>query len=255
MSSKNKLNNLNHKFYESIHDFFSNSRNYMWSGWDKINFEKINSSTKKHIRVLDLACGNARFALLLQKKLQHKTIHYTGIDFSESLLQKAKETLKTTSTEHDLLELDLLNSSFYKKFEPFTFDIIAIMGFMHHIPSRKQRIVFLQNTQKLLNKDGFIIITFWQFKNHPRLKNKIIDPKTSKSKEILSYLNIEAEELKKDDFILSWNRGKTSYRYCHHYTREEIKSLLDLSKLRLDYEFFSDSKEQNGNLYTILKHK
>ncbi len=49
------------KLYDELATDFSNSRAYPWNGWAKVK-EYIEESQKKPFSVLDLGCGNGRFA-------------------------------------------------------------------------------------------------------------------------------------------------------------------------------------------------
>ena len=64
------LNQLNRDFYYRVADDFSESRQYYWPGWQKIPlFFKKNQQNAKKIQVLDVGCGNARFAKFLKKNI------------------------------------------------------------------------------------------------------------------------------------------------------------------------------------------
>jgi 2-polyprenyl-3-methyl-5-hydroxy-6-metoxy-1,4-benzoquinol methylase len=85
-----KLNQLNNKFYQSVADDFSESRQYFWQGWEKIT-EYLEKNHRK-IKILDIACGNARFAQFLKEKKVDFT--YSGLDNSQQLIKIARETIK-----------------------------------------------------------------------------------------------------------------------------------------------------------------
>ena len=104
-----KLNALNADFYESIAVEFSNSRSYPWKGWNKV-LDHI--PIKKNLKVLDIGCGNGRFALFMQE-LYSGTFSYYGIDSDKKLLSIANSAVKTNETciFTDFHNLDIINKS------------------------------------------------------------------------------------------------------------------------------------------------
>jgi 2-polyprenyl-3-methyl-5-hydroxy-6-metoxy-1,4-benzoquinol methylase len=226
-----KLINLNHSFYNSHSKDFSGSRNYNWEG-----FEKLSKYLFEDMQILDVGCGNARFARFLNTKFNK--FKYLGIDNSEKLLDIARAN-NYPNTEVSNMELlqDFDISDLNLKY-----DLIVALGVMHHIPSQELRIEFINNLVSLLSKDSKLVLSFWNFQDKID-KNKFINP---------SKVGIDASELEEGDYILTWERGELGYRYAHLYSEKEILNLTAETGLKKVENFKSDSKNGKGNNYIVL---
>lgn len=236
-----KLNDLNAKFYQAIAESFSDSRKHSWKGWDKLILHiKMVIKNKQNLKVLDLGCGNGRFAEFLISKFPNTKFNYLGIDNNINLLKIAKKKLaeNNLNLKTDFKQIDLLENNLASE----KYDLIVAFGLMHHIASFDLRIQFLKDIKSKLNSGGLLIITCWQFGKSKRLISKQIDP---------NLININKNNLETNDYILDWQRGKTAYRYCHNFTDSEIEELIKESNLKLVTSFDADGKE-NLNKYLVL---
>ncbi|MEN8253328.1 MAG: class I SAM-dependent methyltransferase [Patescibacteria group bacterium] len=244
------LNNLNTKFYQAVADSFSDSRNSAWQGWEKL-IPQLSSLfiSHKSPKVLDLGCGNARFAEFLIQKFPKLKINYFGLDSNADLLKIAEEKLinhnsciRSQFQQVDLVS-ELLNDNFKNRLKSENYDLVVAFGLMHHLPSFEIRVKLLKLLADLLPKNSYLIIAFWQFHKSERLMRKVVNP---------GLVKINKKELEKNDFILDWQRGKTAHRYCHSFTDEEIEKLVEESGLQLASSFNADGKE-NLNRYAVLR--
>jgi tRNA (uracil-5-)-methyltransferase TRM9 len=187
---------INKNFYSHINEEFSNTRQYPWKGWDLILQEL---DLKNNLKILDLGCGNGRFYEQLKNKLTTK-FEYTGVDTDKGLLDIAKS--KYNEGQFKLVDIftDLLTIE-------DKYDMVLGFGITHHIPEKNFRREWFENISTLLNKDGYLILSFWNF----------LDKKSL----------IKATELEENDYWLGWN-NKEVKRYCHYYTKEELN---DINKL------------------------
>ncbi len=243
----NRLNQLNKKFYQTTADKFADSRQYFWQGWSKLLPEIKKLAKKKgRIKVLDLGCGNGRFAQFLEKN--ETKFEYVGVDNNQALLDRAKDNLNSLEINFKLKKMDLvkllntdqLKSSFEQKC-----DLIVLFGVIHHIPSFDLRSELISQLSQLLSKNGLLVVTAWQFAAKERFQQRTVNP---------HQLELNPEQLEKNDFILDWRRGETAYRYCHYLTQAEMEQILDnLNQLNLHHQFYTDGKSQNLNLYFILQ--
>jgi 2-polyprenyl-3-methyl-5-hydroxy-6-metoxy-1,4-benzoquinol methylase len=254
-----KLNQLNHDFYQKTAADFSDSRNYYWQGWEEI-LEFFNGG-----EVLDIACGNARFALFLNEKSDNN-FNYLGLDNSENLLKLAKNSIEKKGVTAELKNFDLVDN-FLKNSEinyPTNkrFKLIVSFGLTHHLASKKLRQEFLKSIEKIMENDGVAMISNWQFaedkdrfeKNSLNLKKINTNSKTNifqknKLKNLLT-------KLEENDFLLDWRRGTAkdkAFRYCHFLDEKEMKELVEETSLKIVKSFFADGKSGKLNQYFILK--
>lgn len=233
-----QLNQLNQKFYGQIAKDFDQTRQQPWSGWQQL-LPLIEKSFPEELRVLDVGCGNGRFANFLQQSLPNHQVEYFGIDSSEELLSKAKEqTLLSTAkfAYHDLLHVDLATLD-------QSFDLIVMFGVLHHIPSFELRQQLLLQLSKVLSPNGLLVFTAWQFDTLPNILER--------SKLLAAKHQIETTDLEPNDFLLDWQRGSHAIRYCHLTSDEELTQLTEPLQLQKVKSYFADGKNQHTNLYWV----
>ena len=252
-----QLNQLNRHFYQNIAADFAASRNYSWQGWEKL----IKFLPQKKLEVLDIACGNARWADFLSEK--EVTCAYLGLDNSAELLNFAKKDLKLINFDliANYLENETINWPVKNKF-----DLVVAFGLSHHLPSQKLRQDFIRSLAALVKPDGLIVLSNWQFAREERFKKNILNiEKIKKNKKINIFQRFKLKKLlknlEKDDYLLDWRRWQKNkarpavYRYCHFLSEKEMKELIKNSSLKLLDSFFADGKSRSLNQYFLLKKK
>jgi cyclopropane fatty-acyl-phospholipid synthase-like methyltransferase len=212
--------------YQNYAKDFSNSRNFYWKGWERI-LSYINSS--KPIRVLDLGAGNGRFLKFL-KDNQVSVQEYVAVDNSKEMLDLAKENLSELNISQTFI-LQNLEEEWIDAISG-EFDLIVAFGVFHHLKSEESRANLFKFTRHLLSPEGTAVITAWQFKNLKNFKSKII------------------RQIGEEDFILSF--GENAKRFCHNFTIEEQKNILQQNKIRLKDEFESDGAGGKLNRYFLF---
>ena len=262
-----QLNQLNKNFYQIVADDFSDSRQYSWQGWQKIpKFLEKNLKKSKKIKVLDIACGNARFAQFLQK--EKFDFDYFALDNSQKLIDIAQETLNKENITSKLFNFDLIDNYLDNKkiIWPVDekFDLIVAFGLTHHLPSHELRLKFLKNLKNLLTQDGLLIISNWQFANDQRFQKNILNWQKIKKNQKLNIfqklrLKTLLKKLEKNDFFLDWRKSKEkelikpAIRYCHFINEKESLSLSQKSGYKIIKTFFADGKSAQLNQYFVLK--
>lgn len=226
-----KLINLNNDFYNNHTKSFSDSRNYNWEG-----FEKLSKYFFEDMSILDIGCGNARFSCFINAKLNK--FNYLGVDNSEELLDVARSSNYPNTK---LLNMEFLQDFRKSAFNP-DYDLIIALGVMHHIPSHKLRIEFINNLTSLLSNNSKLVLSFWNFQDKIE-KKKFVNP---------SLIGIDESELDEGDYILKWERGEIGYRYAHLYSEQEILNFISEAGLQIVESFKSDSKSGEGNFYYVL---
>lgn len=244
------FNNLNQKFYNAIATDFDQSRQFFWEGWENLDLK--NWENKKN-KVLDLACGNGRFAeFLLKKGLK---IDYLGLDFNQDLLNFAQKNnaLKNISQENkiEFLQADLLEN--WQENITKNFDLIVSFGFLHHIPNYKKRLDFFRKTAEILGKNDnqenkkMAVFTTWNFLKNKNLSQRIVAKNGEKYADFI---------LQENDFILDWQRGnhtQNTHRFCHFYSEKELKILCEQASLKIIKHFQADGKNADNDYWVLAK--
>ena len=232
MNSKlyNKIIKINSHFYNSIASDFSCSRNFPWKGWN-VALSKINLTKVKNLNVLDLGCGNARFLAFLYKNIHSHTFEYLGIDNCAYLLKIAIS--KNQNLNPKFIKADIFNIGNLPKNK---FNLVVAFGVTHHIPELEHRKKWFRALATLVEKGGYLIVSFWSPNSA-----KLIKP------------NIAG--LGAGDYLMGW--GKTEYlRFVHVFIDKELSSIVKIFKnadFKLVAKFKSDIKKNSYNTYLVLK--
>ncbi len=106
--------------------------------------------------VLDLGCGNGVLLTALPKN-----ISYTGIDISPALIKVAEGL----HPEHKFLLTDLTADSTWADLS--SYDFIAALAVLHHLPSSDDHIKLLRNIKQHLKPNGVCLLSIWRL-DQPR---------------------------------------------------------------------------------------
>ena len=229
-----KIVALNHQFYQSFANDFSETRGRLQMGVLKV-LERI----PKNASVLDLGCGNGKVVLHLAENEFKGT--YLGADFSSGLLTWAEADIPT-GFQTEFRELDLTAPSWDEVLPSTRFDTILCFATFHHIPSLPLRVSLCQNIRHFLNDDGLLYISAWQFIRSERLRKKIL-PWDS--------VNVAKDEVDENDYILDWQRGGSGTRYVHLFSPEELCQLAKSNGFKVIESFDSDGEGGNLGLYQV----
>ncbi len=101
------------------------------------------------------------------------------------------------------------------------YDLIACIGFMHHVPGAEARAALLRRMGELLAPGGVLIASFWQFLTSDRLAQQAEKLTATTCKDNGIALN----ELESGDCFLGWQNLPDARRYCHSFTAEEVDGL------------------------------
>jgi len=218
----NKVIEITKDFYKNISKEFSDTRQYSWKGWEGI-LQYLDM--KENCKVLDLGCGNGRFYEFLVKHID-KNINYIGVDGDEGLLSITKEKYKGAR---------FLEGNIFENYgnTNSTYDLVVGFGITHHIPGKKFRNNWFENIYKILNRQGYLILSFWNF----------LDKKSL----------VKATDLEENDYWLGWN-NKEVKRYCHYYGKKE---LIELDKMLLEKGISLVKEIESGadlNTYKIYQY-
>ncbi len=228
-----RLVTINHEFYQRFAKHFSSTRSSPWHGFAFV----MDSLPQPCDTFLDVGCGDGRLGRYL---LKHQRIrHYTGVDFSNALLDEGR-TLGTTSFhERNLLTPHPLQGL-------GTFDGIACIAALHHIPSHENRVNLLREIRDHLSDGGRLVISTFQFMQSERLRKKVID---------WAAVGLSAEDVEPNDYLVDWKRGGNGMRYIAYLDHAATRSLLQEAGFELVEECSADGKTNNLNFYVSGKKR
>ncbi len=244
-----RLNAINRAFYATVADDFDQTRGTAWPGW-----KRLLPHLTTPLSILDVGCGNARFALFLQENLssipQHSPsdpalttqhsgfpLSYTGLDSSPALLDHAltalteKPNLTFTLEQRDIIE---------NPPDSGEYDLVVLLGVLHHIPGYAQRQTFMRQLAARVKPGGLLVFTAWRFYEYERFRERITPWPDD--------IQVEA-----NDYLLDWRRGAVSLRYCHYTDDAEHDALVAASGLTEIETFRADGQGGTANRYSFLQ--
>lgn len=248
-----RLNQLNQTFYQQAGQAFDSARRHTWPGWHQLLPELTTPTTlSNRPRLLDLGCGNGRWAEFVHQALPDSEWQYWGVDSSQSLLTAARKHLAQWPTTY-LTELDLVATleqqtlaaqlQQHCPWSDQSAQAVSLFGVLHHIPSAELRQQLLQTAWQWVAPGGVLIWTTWQFSAWAQAEHRLIEP---------SQLGIDATDLEADDYILDWRRDQLQYRYCHELQDAELSQILNTLDFTAKRLFNAEGDQDNYNRYIVL---
>ncbi len=237
----NRLNAINRAFYAAVADDFDQTRGTAWPGW-----QRLLPYLTIPLSILDVGCGNARFALFLHDDLlsirrqspsSNSILTYTGLDSSPALLGHARAALTDKpDLTFTLEQRDIVDSP------PDTgqYDLVVLLGVLHHIPGYAQRQTFMRQLATRVKTGGLLVFAAWRFYEYQRFRERIIPWPDD--------IQVEA-----NDYLLDWRRGEYSLRYCHYTDDAEHDALVAATGLTEIETFRADGQGGTANRYSILQ--
>lgn len=224
------LKQVNEQFYQKNADTFDQSRQHPWTGWNRI-LPSL-KDLPQPFKVLDLGCGNGRFATFLSDNQLAPKL-YEGIDNNARLIQVAKNKVNLKNAHFQLQDID---DSW--NLETRTYDLVVIFGVLHHIPGFNHRLKLIQKAFELTRPEGLLVVSFWQFFLEPKYKLKLLD---------FSRIGLTENEIESGDFLLDWQKTGVP-RYCHHSNDQEINRIICKTQVGVFQDYKAD-----GNRYIVWK--
>ena len=229
-----KIIHLNHQFYQSFAEDFSQTRGRLQPGVLGLMDRFLALKT-----ILDLGCGNGELAFELSQRGYSGAYH--GADFSPNLLKKAGERVSGEDS-FQFLELDLLQSSWEGLLPGAPYDGILCFAAMHHVPGEENRLNLVRKIRKHITDRGTFFLSNWQFLRSERFQERILPWST---------VDIGEDEVDEGDYLLDWRRGGRGIRYVHHFSIEELSQLAGDGGFKIRETFYSDGKEGDLSLYQV----
>jgi tRNA (uracil-5-)-methyltransferase TRM9 len=245
--TRRQLNAINQAFYAAVADEFSDTRSGAWTGWERA-LRSLSLPAEKELAVLDVGCGNGRFARFLDATLAER-FRYLGVDSCPRLLDLARDEAPSNS-EILFQSLDVLGDEDRLPRGPF--DLIAVFGLLHHVPGFDARRALLDRCASRLAPGGAIIVTAWRFGAFDRFRTRFIDWQAFNAGVSDPAGVIDVDDLEPGDHLLGWRDAPTP-RYCHFVDRSELDDLVAALDLRIATRFDADGKTGDLNEYAILR--
>jgi 2-polyprenyl-3-methyl-5-hydroxy-6-metoxy-1,4-benzoquinol methylase len=246
-TTQQRLIELNRAFYKQVAQDFDRTRGGLALGWQQLTRYFPTQCDSEAPWVLDVGCGNGRFARALEQSA--RSWRYVGIDADTALLAHAVAQASAHShvTAH-YQQVDLTEASWITPLGAFTptFDLIVCFAVLHHLPGYALRRQVMQAMTGLLAKGSVLVLSNWQFLTSDRFAQKQIDWQS---------IGLTAQEVEPGDALLPWQQGGFAVRYVHQIDETEVGQLAHESGLVLIDMFYADGKEGNLNLYSVLQRK
>ena len=252
-STAEQLSYVTSEFYAQQTQSFSATRQMPWQGWQQCLDAMPQLSAGEKLSVLDVGCGNLRFARFLCDEVGIVPAKYFAVDNCKPLVESGE--VGTHISELIFIELDviksLLDNTLSSRLTVPACDLVVAFGFLHHVPGAQKRIQLLRTLLEKTKPGRFVCISFWQFMNSQKLAAKA--QKTTAQG--LHALGIDASELEEHDYLIGWQDKADTWRYCHHFSQDELDELLGSlgSDVRVCAQFSADGKDNNLNRYVILQ--
>ena len=242
-STQAALRRINRSFYSRRAADFDRTRHPGgWPGWRRV-VETAARATDGRLRVLDLGCGNGRFALFLERNPDfrgQRPFTCVGIDLSAELIAHARTA--TAGLDHIRFQVDDIEEC---SLDAETCDLVALFGVLHHLPGFDTRRRTLERAASALAPGGLLVLTCWQFADGPGFESRRLD--------WTSEAGVDPAELEPGDHLLRWGPDGTEgrRRYCHHADEPELNRLVHDLPLAEVARYRSDGSGGRQNLYWL----
>ena len=230
------LMRLNREFYDSLAAPFDRSRFEPQFGF----VEALNYLPDRQLSVLDVGCGNGRFAYFMLNSGRLES--YLGLDFSSGLLHLAQDQIEQEAVNIEFQIADIGRPRFLEGYGRY--ELVACLSAMHHIPQRRRRAALLREMGEHLTDDGRLLLCNWQFMDSERQRKKILS---------WGEIDLAAEDVESNDYLLSWKRGGYGRRYACHIDQAETAWLAAEAGLTIETQYREDGRSRDLTLYTLLK--
>lgn len=198
--------------------------------------------------VLDLGCGNGRFATFLAE--QGVPFRYLGVDSSEELIERARARGSQALLYRTA---DFVEAPLDRVVPELDFSLVALFGVLHHVPGHRQRAQLLRQLGERLVPGGLLALTAWQFQAFRRFREKLI-PWEQYNREAPE--PIDLAQLEEGDHLLPWGsptQGRV--RFCHFSDGPAMEALLAESGLERVAAYAADGREGDLNRYYVLRRR
>ena len=238
-----QLLELNRHFYRTVAHEFDRTRRSMPTGMFAL-VDRLSARLDESPRILDVGCGNGRFAWVLDAR--GVGCDYTGADNDEQLLSFARsQAVDLSFVQPAFVRVDIGQIGWVSEVSPREgqYDAIVSLAVLHHFPGYSMRRRVVQDLAMLLAPTGVLALSTWQFLTADRFVRKLMPWEA---------IGLTADDVEPGDALLPWNQGASALRYVHQLEFDEVVALADEVGLSIIDVFRADGKEGNLNLYVLL---
>jgi len=228
------LARINERFYRRHARLFASKRDRPWPGMRRV----LDELPEAPRRVLDVGCGHGRFAQLLRERASAPS--YCGVDASAELLALARERDDLVAGA-ELLQLDAIETAHEIPRGPF--DLIAVFGVIHHIPSEASRTALLRALAARLAPGGTLAVAFWRTTADENPDRRV--PWES--------AGVDERDLEPGDRLLRFGSDPAVFRFSHFADEAELARLSSAVGLPLSLRFDSDGAGGIANAYLLWR--
>jgi ubiquinone/menaquinone biosynthesis C-methylase UbiE len=214
--------------YEKMAIHFSRTRRLPWR---ELTFIKKFVSPGDF--VLDLGCGNGRLFQLFSDL----NISYVGLDVSAALIEEAQKTYVRQGAQF------IISDALKLPFNSASFDVVFSIALLHHIPSWEYRCQLVKEVYRVLKESGLFFVSVWNLWQVRYLRFVL--------KSFLAKFFF-VSDLDFRDVFIPWKStdGRVIVRrYCHAFTRSELKKLFKLADFREIETGYTIRNHQRTNIY------
>ncbi|MEM9174512.1 MAG: class I SAM-dependent methyltransferase [Myxococcota bacterium] len=250
--TRRQLHALSRAFYDERAEAFDASRiGLPWPGWTRLR----ESLPTARASVLDVGCGNGRFAAWLAQA--DVAFDYVGTDASASLLAAARErvapALAAAGCEARFVAQDFLErpDGPGEALPQGPFSLVALMGVLHHVPGRETRAGLVAAAADRLAPGGLLALTLWRFAGRPRFEKRRVP--WSAVGTVLG-APVDEARLEAGDALLRFGDDpEAAPRYCHETDEAELEDWARAAGLETVALFAADGAQGDLNRHWIAR--
>lgn len=264
IATAKKLCQVNTDFYRAHAASFSETRRVGWAGWEKVlaaaewgskTLVAADGKAGESAAVLDVACGNMRFATFLAERAGECA--YFGADNCAALVPDALKAAQFQQLDIVGALLSCVSEAGARQsgaalaaaIDAPCADLTVAFGFMHHIPTEEARAALLFALLAKTKPGGAVAVSFWEFLNSSELAAKAGETHAR------GMAALGLPPLNPGDYLLGWKNDAQAFRYCHNFTDDEIDRLVAsvAGEAQVIARFSADGRTGNLNTYLVLR--
>lgn len=234
-----RLVDLNHQFYQTFAAEFAATRQRLQPGVSA-QLDRLLAARS----LVDIGCGSGELARRLLAA--GFAGDYTGLDFSEKLLDHARRMVAVSFPTGGgpgrirFLTADLARPGWENAAGDARAEAVLGFAVLHHLPGAELHLRTLKAVHRLLRPGGHFYFSVWQFRASEKLAARIVP---------WEEIGLSEGEVDAGDALLDWRAGGRGLRYVHEFNKGELAALAHQSGFEVMQSFFADGREGNLALY------